>query len=168
MNQTRQLTQLFSRYLSLTLCVILLLLASCATPQQIEIKLLHSDQHCSLLTPGIELITDQATLSKRLKSYRFLARGITPTDQPSVDFTSHQVVLVALGRKPTPGYTLALTEDNVQIDHRRLQLPLTFTSPATGILQAQVITSPCLYLQIPAKDYQQITVPNSDLKWQKK
>lgn len=58
------------------------------------------------------------------------------------------VLLVYLGQKPTPGYSAALKDAGLA--DGRLYIDLESEEPDPGAMLAQVITTPCVALRIPA------------------
>ena len=58
------------------------------------------------------------------------------------------VLLVYLGQKPTPGYSAGL--QGAGLADGRLHIDLKAEEPDPGAMLAQVITTPCVALRIPA------------------
>nr|WP_252738133.1 protease complex subunit PrcB family protein [Marinobacter salexigens] len=73
-----------------------------------------------------------------------------------VDLAKEHLLFVTLGERPTSGYSLSLS--SAQSTTSTLQLAVTMRSPAPGTMTAQVITSPCVVVAVPARDWSQIRV----------
>lgn len=74
-----------------------------------------------------------------------------------IDFTRSNVLIISTGQKPTPGYSLELTNWLLEQDH--WQVTRIARSPSVNSMKAQVITSPCLLVKIP-KSIKSITINN--------
>jgi len=73
----------------------------------------------------------------------------------------HWFIKVDMGEKPTAGYHFALISQQLRIDNAIAQLDLAWLSPQPGGMTAQVITTPCIYLQLQKADYQQVIIRDS-------
>jgi hypothetical protein len=65
---------------------------------------------------------------------------------------------VSLGQRPSAGYGLEPAPDAVRRRGDTLHVRLRVTAPAAGAMVAQVLTRPCLELQVSAADYRRIIV----------
>ncbi len=72
------------------------------------------------------------------------------------DAASRALVLVHFGPKPTPGYGASF--QSAATSGRKLLLKVTQTVPAPDMMYAQVITSPCILVSVPAGSYSDIKV----------
>ena len=79
---------------------------------------------------------------------------------PETDFNSQQLILLRMGQQPTPGYGLANPE--ARLDAGTLHITVDWQSPPPGLLQAQVITYPCLLIALPQETFEQIEVRDRD------
>lgn len=76
-----------------------------------------------------------------------------------VDFDAGQsVVLVSGGPQPNPGYRIAVAEGGLRVRNEVLELDVTTTPPPANSIQAQVISFPCLYLQLDGAVYREVAV----------
>jgi hypothetical protein len=66
---------------------------------------------------------------------------------------------IGAGSKPTPGYNVQLEE---QIDDDgHIKLTYDVSSPRTGVILPQMITTPCLYVTLP-DDWERLSVINKE------
>jgi hypothetical protein len=65
---------------------------------------------------------------------------------------------VSLGQRPSAGYGLEPAPDALRRRGDTLHVRLRVTAPAAGAMVAQVLTRPCLDLQVSATDYRRIIV----------
>lgn len=68
-----------------------------------------------------------------------------------------EALVVALGDQPTPGYSLAM-QDARWFGYATLNVSMAVEAPAEEMLTAQVITEPCVILDVPAQGWSQIRV----------
>lgn len=68
-------------------------------------------------------------------------------ESADLDFTQHSILIISAGQKSSAGYGLELTHWLLEQDHWRVTR--IARQPPEGIMQAQVITSPCLLVKIP-------------------
>jgi len=73
----------------------------------------------------------------------------------------HWFIKVDMGEKPTAGYHFSLTSQQLRIDDAIAQLDLAWLAPQPGGMTAQMITTPCIYLQLQKADYQQVVIMDS-------
>jgi len=68
-------------------------------------------------------------------------------------------VRIALGRRPTGGYGVALLDTVQQDGHVRIEFGEY--QPEEGLMQAQMLTYPCTRVELP-EDWARLTVTNSN------
>ena len=113
-----------------------------------RVSKLASETHCRAEKPGLDLMDAQSAppavgdeagerLEQALERGAFLLR-------------------VNLGQKPTPGYSAELEEVHQRED--RLTLDMKATQPAPDAMVAQVITTPCVVLEIPSSGWSRLDV----------
>ena len=91
---------------------------------------------------------------------RIIRPQMNPPSPPTVDFSRDGVLLVAMGARPSAGYGLSLATGTAAVAVRDgvLSLRVDWREPPPGYRQAQVMTSPCLLLKVPAVPFARITV----------
>ena len=64
-----------------------------------------------------------------------------------------------MGPRPTSGYRLnKLAQQEPRYGSIGLQVTLAWQEPEPGSAQAQVLTSPCLLLSLPKKDFKRVQI----------
>lgn len=99
-------------------------------------------------------IDDMDTLTARFKH---IADAGSP---PVVDFERHGVLLITMGERPTAGYRLNFLPGThrVVLRGRTLQVDLAWETPPPDSIQAQVMTYPCLLLQVPRRSFNRVEI----------
>lgn len=76
-----------------------------------------------------------------------------------VDFDAgRSVLLVSAGPQPNPGYRIAVADGSLRVRNEVLEADVTITPPPANSIQAQVISFPCLYLQLDGAAYREVAV----------
>lgn len=76
-----------------------------------------------------------------------------------VDFTAGQsVALVSAGPQPNPGYRVTVGERSLPVRQQVLQVKAVVEAPPGHLIQAQVISFPCVYLKLDGAGYREIAV----------
>lgn len=81
-----------------------------------------------------------------------------------IDFEQQLLLLVEMGMKPTTGYRLSLSDNEVEVDQHKAVLILNWQQPPADAFLAQVLTSPCLLVSIPFADYASVELVDNDGK----
>lgn len=108
--------------------------------------------------PAVTWITDTDQLNRIYEGIRKNILGAEPRSLPSVDFDKEGVLLIEMGQRPTTGYQLITEKDPVWVINGIVDVKTSWIEPATGSIQAQVITSPCVLIKFPSGDYARIRV----------
>ena len=82
---------------------------------------------------------------------------MNPPPAPAVDFSREGVLLIAMGQRPAAGYGLSLS-DTVTFDGGVLTVWVDWREPLPGTRQAQVVTNPCLLVQLPSVAFTRVRV----------
>lgn len=158
MNNTRNLLALFA--------IASLVIAACAnsaTTMKDNAPLtadeIYAGVHCGGAgsAPNAAWITSQAAMQDQ---YDNMAKtlGMSQPEMPNVDFATEGVLVVRMGRQLTAGYALSLSESNVELKDGDAVVKVSRIEPAEGSIQAQVLTSPCLMVKLPAKGFSRVRV----------
>ena len=112
-------------------------------PQQI-----YSSAYCD---PAIR--SNRATQISTPRAYadfwsRLSAGRLAPLEMPSVNFNLHRVIAVEIGQRSSAGYSIELESYSHGTRDAPMRLQLVERKPPSDSLTAQVLTSPCLLLQI--------------------
>ncbi len=71
------------------------------------------------------------------------------TSKPAIDFTTHAVVIVGLGQKPSGGYAVTLSPEGVQRSGDKLLVHVRVEEPAPDAFVSQALTAPCVAIKVP-------------------
>ena len=82
---------------------------------------------------------------------------MNPPPAPVVNFSREGVLLIAMGQRPSAGYGLSLDGETTVRDGV-LAVRVDWREPQPGYRLAQVVTSPCLLLKVPAAAFTRIQV----------
>jgi hypothetical protein len=81
-----------------------------------------------------------------------------PPASLGVDFGRDGAVLVAMGRRPTAGYEIALASPRAEVKDGVATIAVRFEEPPQGAVLAQVVTSPCLLVVLPREGLREVRV----------
>jgi len=142
-------------------------LSACAAFNDSQAKALpvteiYSSSICNINEQGITEIEDKKHLQKVLKKANSHLLDSKPLDLSSVDFDFSQVYLIAMGVKPNAGYGLTKTGNEASVENGVLQLPIQVMSPSKNGMYAQIMTSPCIVIALPAGTYNTINIEGGD------
>lgn len=151
----------------LTLIVMLMAVGACrpgveqpGSATSVPIRIVHRDQHCPGDSASIEVIKDSAALGQWWQPFarqRFPARPL-PQSLATIDFARSSAIVVYLGSRPTAGYDIELYSDRASVQKTSLTIPAQWREPPAGSLAAEVMTSPCVVMTLPAGRYETVTV----------
>lgn len=79
--------------------------------------------------------------------------------QPSViNFDSHAALLISMGQQRTGGYAVKLASQQMSVKGDRALISVNWTVAKSGMVTIQMLTNPCLLLQVPRGEYQVIDI----------
>lgn len=137
-------------------------LAACVTRQAetmpLEVRILHSSVVC-----GSPSDRPAATWLDTAKSFsaaygRLTRSRMNQPAPPAVNFSDHGVLLIEMGRRRTGGYSLSLASNHLEVTGDRAQVHVAWIEPDDGAILPQIVTSPCLMLEIPRAGYSLVQV----------
>lgn len=131
-----------------------LLLGGCAnlfddaTRPDPVVKIMATIEHCGLSEPGIHPARpDQEGFSPELR-HAVTDLALLP---------ERDAIVVALGSQPTPGYSLGLLNAR-WYGYATLNLSMIAEKPSEEMVSAQVVTTPCVLIDVPAEGWSQVRV----------
>jgi hypothetical protein len=158
-----------SRWILLFICIFASGLASSCTrfntfPEKLPLasETIYKGTHCGgcrILSgeaqkPAAAWITDAEKLEK---AFRCMDKGQMPalsrTRVSAIDFSTHGILYVRMGRKTTGGYYLKLPPDAAVYYRKRAVVTLEWIEPEAGSIVTQAITHPCILIKLPKKQY---------------
>lgn len=81
---------------------------------------------------------------------------------PGVDFITNGLLMIHMGMQNTGGYALNLAESTVQVKDQIATVAVHWVSPPSDGLVAQVLTAPCLLLNLPKGKFHTIEVVDAN------
>ena len=124
------------------------------------VQLVYRHQQCLSDTPQIESIQDATALTRWWQPFtrQQLPAKPLPPDLAAIDFDQLTIFIVSMGAQPTAGYSIELHEDQAPLHGATLTIPATWKAPAPDMMVAQIMTSPCIVISLPAKRYETVMV----------
>ena len=128
---------------ALGLALLVPLLVGCQAGQaemerSVGVEVVGQADHCNRQSPGLSLVRSMADFPD--------VDGLLPAGKGALE-SGHDVLVIFLGQRPTPGYGAELQD--AALVEKVLSLSLEATEPDSGAMMAQVITTPCVALAIP-------------------
>lgn len=135
-----------------------------AQSTELLMKVLYAGQTCPCKTSQPELIwlDDRQKLAQFMEQARQSMLGSTGDLAGPVDFSSHRVLAIAMGRQSTAGFGLSLDGEQARLKGDSVVIPVVWSEPQEGAKVAQMLTSPCLLIQLPVGDYTQVWVQDQN------
>jgi hypothetical protein len=143
------------------------LLLSCVNPKaatgggrDLPIRVIRSSLVCEGSAKGARVtwITDGATFRRVLNADRPLGMPGGPTAAPTVNFRTEGVLRIEMGMRPTTGYGFEPRAVRAVVAAGTVTVHVTTVAPRPGGIVSQMITSPCILLQMPRGGYKRIRV----------
>lgn len=134
------------------------LLTACATQATdpvvtSEVRQITQSSACGLSGPGLAYVDTREDLERLLGA---TGQNLSTQMIREVDLSREHLVFVTLGEKPTSGHSVALEQARLAGDS--LTLEMRVRSPAPDMIVAQVITSPCAVVAVPASGLGRVEV----------
>lgn len=130
-----------------------------ADPEDLFVTELHRSIDCG--TPdrqaGLRYFSDAAALRDWLDANE-QSLGVSDADLPD----GQALLLVEMGRRKTGGYFIKVSDSAYLDRDRMLWLQGTWTSPDPDRMVTQMISSPCVLLALPARDYRGFRISDQD------
>jgi len=126
----------------------------------VPIRIVHRDHQCLSDTARIEMIQNTTALGQWWQPFakqQFPARPL-PQSLATIDFDRSSAIVVFLGSRPTAGYDIELYSDRARVQKTSLTIPAQWREPPSGTMAAEVVTSPCVVMTVPAGRYETVTV----------
>jgi len=143
-------------------CLILVSACSAGGPGNVHVvvKPVWGSAFCGNASPaGLQLIAS----SVELKAW--LHGRTEPVPEITVGLKDNYLLVVNMGQQSSGGYGLSLLKEQAEITGRHLLISVRWQTPKPGMMQAQVITSPCLLVSVPRQDnYNAIVIFDQNIK----
>lgn len=103
-------------------------------------------------------ISDEAQYQVVLQKIMARRPGGAMAGLAPVDFSSQGVLCIAMGYKPTAGFSLGLAGGAVTVDGNTATVRITWNEPPPGAIVPQMLTSPCLLVRLPRAGFSRVKV----------
>ena len=136
--------------------MLVVLLASCReSDDSITLEAVYQNTFCSSQARVFMQLTDQQSMEAVVGAARML--GEKP-ELPQLDFANAYVLFISMGSRPSGGYRLVLNESQAVAYDNKLILPVVFKQPEEGMMQAAVMTSPCMIVSLSKGEYRRVVL----------
>jgi len=98
----------------------------------------------------------------RVVLQKMMARQPGGAGPAPVDFSRQGVLRIAMGYKPTAGFSLGLADGEVTVDNGTATVRVTWNEPPAGALVPQMLTSPCLLVRLSRTGFSRVRVVDQD------
>ncbi len=133
-------------------------------PREIEIVQLYASSICSGQAQSSGVILIEEPQAYALLEQSLAGRFLNDAGRrlPVVDFNQDIVLVLTMGQQISSGYTLELSHEPIHFRGDTLLLSVLWREPASEMMTAQILTSPCLVLQLGRGLYRKIKVIDQD------
>jgi hypothetical protein len=138
------------------LAAMLALCAACSSSRAVELHVVMANGNCQQAHEGVTRVTLPEVA--KLRGTQML--GMDSPEPDTGDVSAPFLIAIATGQKPTAGY--ALSNENATLEERTLVVRIHETAPAAGAMTAQVVTQPCLVLELPDGEFDAVRVIGED------
>lgn len=84
--------------------------------------------------------------------------GADPSLADTINWKTRFVVFVAMGEKPTTGYTIETRSFSIEADRTTAKVFTHWGSPSPGAFTAQMMTSPCTLDSVERNGFTQVAI----------
>ena len=133
--------------------------------EPMPVQVVYRGSHCPAVQPGIQLIRDAASWAEwqRQRQQMFFSASNEPEDEAAdLDFGQVSVIVISMGQKPTPGYSVEVPESSGMLQGASLTISTVWQQPPAGAILPQVLTSPCVAITVRAAQYSTVKVENQN------
>ena len=152
-------------FLHLSVLTAAVSLTTSCSGNKIPLQPFYSSNDCAISKQTVIRIENQNQLNEILKPRSMFSTG-SRAEMTSFDFEREELILVAMGSKPSMGYVISWSNDPAMLHNGDLYLPIELRDPPPDQIQAQVMTSPCRIFSLPKSEYRQIRLRDNECKTQ--
>jgi len=128
-----------------------------APGNQLQITTRYQSAICGTITES-QWIDDQQHYEM---IFQALNQGLISNSKPkppSIDFSRDGVLLISMGQQQTGGYAVKLASNQLEVANDRVKIQIEWITKKPGMMTVQMLTNPCLLLEIPRAGYDTIDV----------
>jgi hypothetical protein len=152
-----------TRVMKYPLLLVVLLSVGCldrtGTAVDEAVAILKRSDQCRITEPTFRPLRDMADLRRVMPPSTMMSERQAALD---MDFSTHTVMLLAMGQKPTTGFRIEMDTAGLGQQAGTLRLPVRFVSPA-GDVAATMVTSPCIVLSFKRDGVRRIVAGDTGL-----
>jgi|GEM_PF-3655555 len=133
-------------------------------PTRVAARTVHVGAHCGTRgpQPAVNWIGDSGGREQLVRRLGANALG-SFGGLPAIDFRSHGLVLIEMGRRATSGYSLELATPRVLVQpDGRAHMEIRARRPAAGTITTPMLTYPCLVARVPRAGFYQLSVVDDE------
>ena len=123
----------------------------------IPLQTIYSSNNCAIPVQVLKSINSATELDLLLQSFPKSFSNPSPINI-QINYQKQVLILFALGRKPSSGYSIKLENKFAILKGEKLYLPISIHQPDESSYQAQLITSPCRIISIPKINFLEIRI----------
>lgn len=93
--------------------------------------------------------------------FQEMFKGLISNTKPQpavIDFKNRAMLLVSMGQQRTGGFSVALASKQMDVANERATIRVQWKTSKTGMVTIQMLTNPCLLLEVPRGNYRVIDV----------
>ena len=117
----------------------------------------HQSATCGNIVESLWLPDQQKYESTFQAMFTGLMSDSRPQPAP-VNFDSHAMLLVSMGQQRTGGYSVKLAAAKMGVANDRAKIQVQWTVKKPDMMAIQMLTNPCLLLEVPRGNYKFIDV----------
>jgi hypothetical protein len=125
--------------------------AGCSSSHAVDVPVVMEHGNCQAAPKGIARVS-LAEVAKLRGTHMI---GLEEPAQSTS--ASPPLIAISAGERPTAGYRLAVAGPG-SIEQGVLILRITESTPPADSMQAQIVTNPCIVVELPAGDYARVRV----------
>ena len=125
--------------------------------EMVPIIVHHQSATCGNLSES-QWISDQ---QKYESVFQAMFRGFISDSRPQpalVGFDKHAMLLVSMGQQRTGGFSVKLAAEQMEVSNNRARIKVHWQTAKPGMMAIQMLTNPCLLLEVPRGNYELIDI----------
>lgn len=123
----------------------------------LKIAILHSSTQCG---PAVatQWISNQQQFESSFRATQQQMLSSSAPQPPTMDFSRYGILLISMGQQRTGGYAIELAQEELGVNGDTAEVRVRWREPEAGMMVIQVLTHPCVFLQVPRGDYASLRV----------
>ena len=122
----------------------------------VPIKVFAQSTHCSV-GETLQQVSSEAEVLSAIGQNKLQLGSQSAKPRYITDTETANYLVVGAGSKPTSGYHFSLEAAEVEVKNATLALPLVLNTPPADAMLAQMLTQPCIVLELTKSTYNKVT-----------